>query len=346
MKPAFYGFQFPHHGRFSAFSALSREFKRADVEVYRMHIPRIPAWVPGRIQGRIRTAWCQINEHRVKSSFSHGGIVHYFFPENSLFKGAKWRKKGRLVLSCHQPIEFLKRTMRNGHPFYDALKVADRVVLMASCEIDAYRELAPNGQVLCIPHGVDTEFFRPSVSSCARPTSDHCRILTVGNWLRDYEEWAQVVRRMRAVKPSVEFTVIANPDRLKFIQDILGKDMDNVRLLCGLTDECLRDEYLRSDIVYLPLNGAWANNALLEGMSCGCAILVTDLPATREYAGDAALYAEQANIDAITEQMQALWTHPDMRYELGQRARGRAETKFRWDRIAQTYLDLYADLLS
>ena len=162
----FYGFQFPHHGRFSAFSALSRAFERENICVRRMVFPQIPLWLPGRVRGGLMTKWFRLNEYQLRSAFASGQLVHYFFPENSLFKAARWKKNGSLVLSCHQPVEYLMASslMQKRTEFSDGLKAADRVILMASCEIDAYREMAPNSEVICIPHGVDVDYFSPEVS--------------------------------------------------------------------------------------------------------------------------------------------------------------------------------------
>ena len=89
LSALFYGFQFPHHGKFSAFSALSRGFEETDVKVCGMKFPQVPQWVPGRIHPSLSKKWFQLNEYRLKSSFSSGQLVHYFFPENSLFKAAQ-----------------------------------------------------------------------------------------------------------------------------------------------------------------------------------------------------------------------------------------------------------------
>ena len=313
-----------------------------------MKFPRVPQWIPGRIHPSLRKKWFQLNEYRLKSSFSSGQLVHYFFPENSLFKAAQWKKTGPLVLSCHQPIEALKSSsyMQQNTAFYEGLKAADRVVLMASSEIDEYRDLAPNSEVVCIPHGVDADYFSPATISGTSSANGPFRVLTVGNWLRDYQQWAEVVKIMTVECPAIEFTVIANPDRLASIREELGGEMTNVRLLSGITDEELRDEYHRADVVFLPLKNAWANNALLESMSCGRPLLVTDLPAIREYAGEAARLVERNDTDAIIHQMLHLRAHPDIRDELGRAARLRMERKYSWEHIVQRHLNLYSDLLT
>jgi glycosyltransferase involved in cell wall biosynthesis len=224
-------------------------------------------------------------------------------------------------------------------PFFDGLKAADSVVLMASCELDAYRELAPNSRVICIPHGVDTEFFSPG--NVVRQPDDRYRVLTVGNWLRDYDLWAKVVERISAEHSNIEFTVLANPDRLTAATANLKTNPSRFRLLKGISDEQLRDEYRRADLVFLPLLNSWANNALLEGMSCGRPVVVTDLPATREYGGDSVCYVQKGCVDDAVQQLCALCGACDKRAELGAAARKRIENGFSWKDIASRYVQLY-----
>ena len=53
----------------------------------------------------------------------------------------------------------------------------------------------------------------------------------------------------------------------------------------GLTDAELRDLYHSSDIAFIPLTNATANNAVLEAMASGIPLISTDLPAIRGTAG-------------------------------------------------------------
>lgn len=343
----FYGFQFPHHGQFSAFSALSREFEQQGVKVFRMPFPNIPGWMPGRVYGELYSRWFRLNEYRLKAEFNAGKLVHYFFPENSLYKAPLWKKGGQLVLSCHQPAERLEGMAKSktGKYFFEGLKAADSVVLMASCELDAYRALAPSADVICIPHGVDTDFFCPD-SSVKTATKNRFRILTVGNWLRDYSLWAETVCGVSARLRDVEFVVIANSETLAEVRKNLIGTVANVSLLHGISDEALRCEYQKADLLFLPLTNSWANNALLEGMASGRPLVVTDLPATREYAGDDACFIEKGSSNAAIEMILQLCGDQNRRDELGRKARERMESQFTWRIIAKQYMDLYQRLPS
>ena len=341
MNAFFYGFQFPHHGRFTAFSALSKGLEQIGIPVFRTSFP---SFLDHKGLRRFMRLWFQVNEYRLRPHFSDGSLVHYFFPENSLFRAPKWKKDGKLVLSCHQPYEQMARARSEGKlvPFFEGLRAADAVVLMASCEIEAYRTFAPDSEILCIPLGVDTDFFFPGQSPL--PPDGCFKVLTVGNCLRDYELWAKVVERVVSDNPYVNFTVIANPDRIDLATRNLTTGPRNVRTLHGISDEQLRSEYQRADIIFLPLVNAWANNALLEALACGKAVVITDLPATREYGGAAACYVEKGSVAAAAEALLRLGADSDARSILGWDARQRVEAQFSWKRIAEQHRSLYQRL--
>lgn len=339
----FYGFQFPHHGKFSAFSALSSSFRKTStVRVCSIPFPVVPAWFPGRLRGTLSRSIFRLQELRIKRSFERNEIVHYFFPENSLFNGYRWKKNGKLVLSCHQPVE----KIMDGNPqwrdrFLEGLRSADCIVLMASNELNEYRELAPNSKVCCIPHGVDTDFFSPDPGT-QRDDERPFRILTVGNWMRDYDLWAGVVDRIGS-DHDIEFSVLANPAILKKALEGV-QNTECVRTLQGISDTELRDEYRRADLVFLPLEDAWANNALLESMSCGRPVVVTDLPATREYADDAVSYISKGSINEAVTQLESLIENRGLRIELGIKANQRINTRYSWKNIVESHQKLYATL--
>ena len=67
----------------------------------------------------------------------------------------------------------------------------------------------------------------------------------------------------------------------------------NTTFMYGISDPELRKLYNRSRFSFLPLLDAVANNALLEGLSMGKQILVSDLPASRFYGADHVSYLEK-----------------------------------------------------
>jgi glycosyltransferase involved in cell wall biosynthesis len=77
----------------------------------------------------------------------------------------------------------------------------------------------------------------------------------------------------------------------------------------------------------------------VEGMAAGTPVLVSDIPVMREVCGDAAVYADPYDVDALAEGLVDV-LNPARRDERAHRGRARAAT-FTWDRCARGVLGAY-----
>src|SRR5262249_48268673 len=124
-------------------------------------------------------------------------------------------------------------------------------------------------RVFLIPHGVDTQFFHPPSADFERPTGDAVRLMLVGHWMRDFETAFAAIKLIIRSGVQVDVTVMSPRFREK-------RDCDCV-VRSGLSDEALREAYWSADLLFLPLIDATANNAVLEAMGCGLAVVSTDV---------------------------------------------------------------------
>ncbi len=332
-----YSFSFRHHGKFSSFHRLLH---------YAANCHTIDATYPLRsvagVKGtrRLEGWWQAASEWRLKPVYARTQrqCVHYLYPENSLIRGSDWKGGHKLIMSCHQPSSSLPET----RGFTKGLQVADRIVVLASHFMADYAPFCAPEKLRMIPHGVDIHFFSPKP---AAPTKGWT-ILTIGNWLRDYDFWAEVVSKVAPDLPELRFIVVALPQKLEEIRSKMNDRLRNrVSFLYGLSDLELRDLYHQSDLLFLPLKDAGANNALLETMACGVPALVTDLPATREYAGDCGTYFAPGNVNECVLRLKELLADGKRRFDLGQSSRQRAVENFAWELIARRYHGLYSEVL-
>jgi glycosyltransferase involved in cell wall biosynthesis len=337
-----YTFSFAHHGSYSSFHRLAHYLSdQCVVDLTWRGIDRLPQ----RISAALMHRWLKYGEYRLRRHLRSATprCVHYIHPETSLQQSWRWKSYHKFVLTVHQPREYVPRTRQQfgNEGFLRGLEVADAVVATDPESLEAYRKYAPQARLEVIPHGVDTEFFRPAPDCPQRPV-----ILTVGNWLRDYECWAKVVRVLSVQLPAVEFEVIANPDTLRQARAALGIHSSRVHFSTGLSDSELRAAYAHAQLIFLPLKDSAANNAVLESLAMGLPVVVTDLPASRFYVGaEAGQYIHNRDIEGCVTTVASLADDATQRERMAAAGRARAVAEFSWPLIADRYRVLYRSLL-
>jgi glycosyltransferase involved in cell wall biosynthesis len=337
-----YGFQFQHHGKYSSFWGLSRYLDNC--KIVDVSLP-LPTLIPATIRSILFNKWLRINEYRFYKCFKNvePHLFHYYHPENCLFKAGKWKNRHKLVLTCHQPLSKYKQMIKSAkfNGFFYGLSHADCVVVLSKTEEENIKIFSPQAKIMTIPLGVDTDYFRPS-----KNLSNRSVVLTIGNWLRDYQCWANVVNDLSIISREIEFIVVANQDTIRSAKKHLGETNAKVVFYSGVSDEYLKQIYHRSSILFLPLTDAVANNSLLEGMACGLPVVVRDLPAVREYLGESSgiLIAEH-KVENYVKAIVSLVKDSSLRCQLGNNARKRAEKEFSWRIIADQYKGFYQTLI-
>jgi glycosyltransferase involved in cell wall biosynthesis len=87
-----------------------------------------------------------------------------------------------------------------------------------------------------------------------------------------------------------------------------------------------------------------ASTSLLEAMSCGCAIITSNVSGCPESVGEAGICIPPANEEALQQQIEKLIAQPEYQMELMKAARMRALTHFAWPAIADRYLGLLSQM--
>ena len=110
------------------------------------------------------------------------------------------------------------------------------------------------------------------------------------------------------------------------------------RIETDVSDEELADLYASCAVFLFPSLYEGFGLPLLEAMSTGAACVTSNVSSLPEIGGDAVLYVEPTNVEEIRGAVDRLLRSPELRKELGERARTRA-AEFSWDRTAAEVLD-------
>jgi glycosyltransferase involved in cell wall biosynthesis len=84
---------------------------------------------------------------------------------------------------------------------------------------------------------------------------------------------------------------------------------------------------------------------VLEAMACGTPVVASRSSSLPEIGGDAALYFDPYDVDAIAAAVRQVWTGRDLRADM--RARGLVQAaRFSWDRAAEETMAVYESVMS
>ena len=192
----------------------------------------------------------------------HNDLVFHFIYGENLYKNIKpfIRKGNKIVVTYHQPFEWFEKNPKH----LKTIHSIDRIILMSDKEINKFKQFAPDSIIKFIPHGVDCNFYKINKNIIKKKM-----ILTVGNWLRDYEFANTVYKDFIKKHKDWEIKIITNKNNHIHIEK-----NSQITIESNISDELLKQYYQQCSILFLPLIRYTANNALLEAGSCGCNIII------------------------------------------------------------------------
>lgn len=200
--------------------------------------------------------------------------IHAISAEKHLATLAAVRKgfKGVISATFHQPADNLKY-MNKVPP--DTL---DGAIAVGPSQIATIAQRFPRAMVQFLPHGVNTDWFRPNATVQKERVA-----ICVGSHRRDYHTLQEAAKLLHGRHSGITVRAVYPSARPGKFNEIPVAEMTHIEHLTDLDEEGLRRAYQEASILALPLISATANNSLLEGMACGLPVVTTNLPDVRAY---------------------------------------------------------------
>lgn len=292
-KLVYIGFAFDHHKGTHAGYHQIRDYVnydyRIDCEYFAKGLYRGAETFFERITMRLCGKFFGVNVfpwHILKCiliGLLHNNVTfHFIYGENSYMDFSRFIRKGnRIVCTFHQPFQWFQSPL-----WLERLKTIDQIILVGNSEVKKFESVVGAGKVSFIPHGIRTDFYCPDTNV----KKEHL-LLTVGNWLRDYDFANKVYQRLLKDDKQLQIIVVANPSMTKSLQT-----HPRIRCLTGIIDEELRELYRRCSVLFLPLKRYTANNSLLEAAACGCNIVIAS-----DYKDNSYIPSQYINLCSMNE---------------------------------------------
>jgi glycosyltransferase involved in cell wall biosynthesis len=265
-----------------------------------------------------------------------GEIFHFLYGEDSYrfvkkLAGVARRRGHRIVATYHQPPEVFTKVVRAKH----VLDSLDGVVTLCRHQAAYFESLVDPAKVFTVPHGIDTEAYRPGDTQAV----DRKLCLCVGSWLRDFTMLEAVIGRIAEAAPDVRFLLIGPEEHLAPLAEL-----PTVTTRHGVSDDELLDAYRTAAVLVLPLTGSTANNSLLEGMASGLPVIATAVGGVPEYVDErAGVLVAPGDVAAMSEAIVAVTSDPERRDEMSRRSRESA-LRFEWSDVAAAMSGVYREI--
>lgn len=206
-----------------------------------------------------------------------------------------------------------------------------------------------SNRIVLLPNGVEADDLRPK-SNYALGKS--IRVLYVGR-LHEQKGVDVLLRGFQQLvrsDPYLNITLqLAGSGPLRESLTMLAKQLgiDSKVEFIGQTDEVY--EYMqKADIFVLPSRAEGMSNALLEAMTFGLPVVVSDIPGNAHLIQQDVngLLFENESAESLAENLSLLLGQDSLRERLGKEARRTIDTQYSLDSVADEYIKLYRKLLS
>ena len=142
--------------------------------------------------------------------------------------------------------------------------------------------------------------------------------------------------KSRRISPRSHFSYVSS--RLKEYES------DRVQFLGYVFGDALAELWSNAYAVVLPSTLEGLSIALLEALSFGRCVLISDIPENLEVAGDCALSFRSRDVGDLRTKLQSMIDNRAMVEDYERRARRYVEAHFSWDHVVDMLEDFYLRL--
>lgn len=207
---------------------------------------------------------------------------------------------------------------------------------------DLALEAAPEQPIEVIPNGIDRGLFSPAFDGEMEPET--LRIVCVGRLIERKGVWElleampQVLEAIpRAHLDLVGTGILERPLREKIQEAGLT---EHVTLHGSVPHDKLPGLLRRASLFALPSHAEGMSNALLEGISCGLPVVVTDTGGTSELLDGNGVIVPMRDPGALARAIVYVLGDPTRRAVMRQ-ASLRVADRYSWETMGRQYLDYY-----
>ncbi|GAB5559651.1 MAG: hypothetical protein SynsKO_12980 [Synoicihabitans sp.] len=290
--------------------------------------------IPPRDQS---VTWSEfIFERRMRSAERFGHVLS-FESHEELFRNPP-ASFNRVCATLHLPPDLLNDSQR------ESISNLSAGIVLYQRDLEFFEKRMGIGRVRFVPHGIDTDFFRP-----AQIPPDHSvlRMAYVGQFGRHTTQASRVIAQLLILQPDLYFDMVLAKEAFRSHDFEAIANHPRVIWHFGIPDSKLLSIYQSARALFLPLLASGANNAIVESLACGLPVVTTDVGGIRDYGGGSLFpLAPPENDNALIE-LALHWLEDTNDWiTTSKKLRNFAEARLQWSDCAQAHLHAYRNFFA
>jgi glycosyltransferase involved in cell wall biosynthesis len=244
---------------------------------------------------------------------------------------AKWKGFAR---------KFLKMTDYTTVAWPDA-------TIVVSKKLQQYYQSHSKKEIIYIPNGAPEPVFYPPDEIKAFGLQENNYILFAARLVQ--EKWCHgLIEAYQKIENPSKILVIAGDSNYgdPYAEQLKKNASNKIRFLGFIQGKVMQELLSNAYFYVLPSEIEGLSTGLLEAMSYGRCVLVSDIEENLEAIGETGMQFQNNNVDSLSECLKYLIAHPGDVEEFGKLARRRVEQEYNWEIITDRYEECYSQLQS
>jgi glycosyltransferase involved in cell wall biosynthesis len=329
----------------SAFCRLY--YTAAGASFHGVHLLRRPSVHTKHLDTVTHVAWSTI-----ESLFHRYDIVHFHALGPSLFASLPRLAGARSVVTVHG-LDWQRQKWGRFASWVlkqcegPAAHFPDRTIVVSKTLRDYFREHHKTEAVF-IPNGTNLPTPRPARKLHAMGLAAGKYVLFVGRLVPE-KGVHFLCEAFRRVQDGTDLK-LALVGGLSFSQDYMDQlrryESDRIQFLDYMYGEALEELWSNAYLVVLPSTMEGLSIALLEALSYGRCVLMSDIPENMEVAEECAVSFRSQDVDDLTAKLEMLLRDAALVRQYEAKARGHIAEHYSWDTVTASTEAVYLDLVT
>ena len=224
-----------------------------------------------------------------------------------------------------------------------AVRFPDRTIVVSRTLQDYFRDHHHRDTVY-IPNGTHLPVARPPTHLGRFDIEPGKYVLFVGRLVP--EKGAHyLIEAFRNIRGDLKLAVVGGMSFTEgYVTELRKQESDRIRMLDYVYGDTLEELWSNAYLVVLPSTMEGLSIALLEALSHGRCVLMSDIPENLEVAADCAISFRSRDITDLTEKLQRLIDDPELVRHYEGLARQRIREHYNWDRVVDAIEEVYRDV--